>query len=68
MAGCAKPRVVDADQLQDRNGIAYLPNEEKPFTGFAVAKYPNGQKKKEVTYKDGKKISEKEWDEDGNPK
>ena len=40
MAGCTKPREVDWELLQDRNGIAYLPNEEKAFTGVAVKKYP----------------------------
>ena len=53
LAGCAKP--VDVDQLEERDdGLSYLPNEEKPFTGVAVKKYPNGEKKEEVTYKDGK--------------
>ena len=54
LAGCTKPREVDMGQLQERNGIAYLPNEEKPFTGVAVMKYDNGQKKRETTWKDGK--------------
>ena len=27
--------------------------------------YPNGQKKAEINYKDGKIISSKYWDEDG---
>ena len=67
LAGCAKP--VDVDQLEERDdGLSYLPNEEKPFTGVAVKKRPNGQKRYEVTYnKNGYRISSKRWDEDGNP-
>jgi len=45
--------VVDADLLQDRNGVYYLPNEAKPFTGVGVRKYKSGQKEEE-TFKDGK--------------
>ena len=33
--------------------IAYLPNEETPFTGRAQDFHDNGQKKKETNYKDG---------------
>ena len=46
--------VVAADQLEERDGLSYLPNEEKPFTGVAVEKYPNGQKEYEGTLKAGK--------------
>ena len=44
--------VVDYDQLERRDGLRYF--EEKPFTGVTVRKYPNGQKKEEGTFKDGK--------------
>ena len=49
----APPIVVNWNQLQDRNGVYYLPNESKPFTGVAVRKYKSGQKE-ETTFKDGK--------------
>ena len=43
---------------QKRNdGLVYLPNETKPFTGMFVDWHPNGQKKEEVNYIDGKKTS-----------
>jgi len=54
---------VDYARLQDRSGVMYLPNEEKPFKGVAVLKFKkewwrfwhtNGQKEYEGTYKDGK--------------
>ena len=44
---------VDTDTLI-RNGIIYLPNETKPFTGNNLCKYENGQIKSEGNYKDGK--------------
>jgi len=67
MAGCAKPREVDGDLLQNRNGIYYLPNEEKSFTGVAVSKHENGQKKRhETTYKDGSQYGLwTKWHENG---
>ena len=68
--------VVDEDQLEERDDLHYF--EEKPFTGVAVKKYPNGQKYMEDTFKAGKIISNKvwsyhgefisskSWDKDGN--
>ena len=47
---------VDTDALI-RNGIIYLPNETKPFTGNNLCKYENGQIKSERTYKDGKLVA-----------
>lgn len=41
--------------IQIRNEIAYLPNENEPFTGKYEEYYStNGQKKSETSYKDGK--------------
>ena len=45
--------VFDVSMKQIRNGLVYLPNETKPFTGGFVGWYPNGQKKEEVNYIDG---------------
>jgi antitoxin component YwqK of YwqJK toxin-antitoxin module len=39
--------------LQDRNGLAYAPNEATPFTGILEHKFPNGQKQAEGNFKDG---------------
>ena len=36
--------------------------------GLYTTWYENGQKAEEATYKNGKLISSKEWDKDGNPK
>ena len=49
---------VETD-AQDRNGIIYLPNETKPFTGKNLCEYENsdGQLLYERNYKDGVCIS-----------
>ena len=46
--------IVDGRKLEKHNGVAYLPNEETPFTGRAVGFFENGQKRYEKNYKDGK--------------
>jgi antitoxin component YwqK of YwqJK toxin-antitoxin module len=51
-AGVDAPDAVDGDKLEERDDLWYF--EEKPFTGVAVKKWPNGQKWGEFTYKDGK--------------
>lgn len=55
LAGCEQERVIDLDQLQDRNGMFYEVNATEGFTGTVVAgRYENGQKKGEATLLDGK--------------
>ena len=55
--------------IQVRNGLAYLPNETKPFTGGFVGQYKNRQKKIEVHYKDGKRHGDfTMWHENGSMK
>ena len=39
---------------EDGNQLYYLPNQDVPFTGKAVAKWPDGEKMTEISYKDGK--------------
>ena len=46
--------VVDRDQMQNRNGLYFLPNKDVPYTGLAASNYENGQKQSEGTFKDGK--------------
>ena len=59
-------QTVDISKTVERGGLRYEINSETPFTGVAVDKYENGQKKVEVTWKDGKKLSGTYWDEEGN--
>ncbi len=43
------------DYLQDRNGVRYEVNqEEPPYTGKFIDAWPNGQKKEEINYTNGK--------------
>ena len=41
--------------LQDRGGVRYEGNSKTPFTGKVIEFYKDGQKK-EINYKDGKKV------------
>jgi antitoxin component YwqK of YwqJK toxin-antitoxin module len=65
---------VEADDvittvIQNRNGISYMPNSDKPFTGKYVSSYGNGQKKSEENYKDGKQDGlATEWYKNGQKK
>ena len=54
---------------QDRNGIIYLPNETKPFTGNNLCEYGNGQFKSQGKVKDGKRDGKwTGWHENGQIK
>ena len=53
MVGCGDG-IVDYDDLENRNGVTYLADEETPFTGRAEIFHENKQKKAEATFKDGK--------------
>ena len=53
MFGCGE-EVVDASNLQHRNGLEYLRNEESPFSGRVESFHENGQKSWEKNYKGGK--------------
>ncbi|MGZ5601790.1 MAG: hypothetical protein ACXWFX_14465 [Methylobacter sp.] len=51
-----KPKeIVTSEELEIRNDLAYVPNEDKPFTGKHQEYHPNKKKYIEVNYKDGKK-------------
>ena len=45
---------VDWSKLQDRSGVTYLPNTDKPFSGYAKDAYENEQIKYLFQFKDGK--------------
>lgn len=51
-----KPKeTVTKKDLDIKNDLAYLPNEDKPFTGKHEQYHSNGKKYTETDYKDGKK-------------
>ena len=55
-----KTGCVETD-TQDRNGIIYLPNETKPFTGKNLCKFENGEIHSEANYIDGKIEGKRTW-------
>ncbi|MDC0298504.1 hypothetical protein OAL21_04995, partial [Akkermansiaceae bacterium] len=54
--GCGekKSEGVNLDELEVREGVAYLKNSDSPYTGKVFEFHDNGQKKSETTLKDGK--------------
>lgn len=60
--GCSEKTT---DKIEEKNGLAYAPNETEPFTGQYKISYPNeqklviayrnGQKEAETNYKNGKR-------------
>ena len=66
--GCGekKSEDVNLDELEDREGVAYLKNSDSPYTGKVFEFHDNGQKKSETTLKDGKPDGLSEaWFENG---
>ncbi len=57
---------VYGKQLEERDGIHYLPGTEVTFTGVAVWNFASGKRKSELTFKDGRKDGPwTKWYEDG---
>ena len=54
--GCGEKKSEDVnhDELEVREGVAYLKNSDSPYTGKVFEFHDNGQKKLEAGYKDGK--------------
>jgi antitoxin component YwqK of YwqJK toxin-antitoxin module len=59
--------IVSSEELDIRNDLAYLPNEDKPFSGKYKENHSNGKKYIEIKYKDGKRNGVLiMWDEYGH--
>ena len=56
---------VEWSKLQNRNGIAYLPNSTNPFTGYGMLNFENGQVEVLAQIKDGYVTRLKQWKENG---
>ena len=48
-----KSEDVNRDELEDREGVAYLKNSDSPYTGKCFEFHDNGQKQTEGNFKDG---------------
>ena len=57
---------VNAEKLEEREGLAYVKGSDAPYTGKVYGLYENGQKKAEANFKDGKRDGlELQWYENG---
>ena len=56
---------VESAKLEDRNGYKYLPNTEKPYSGWAKETYDNGQVKSLTQFKEGNVVLATSWHENG---
>ena len=54
-------------KVQDRNGDAYIPNTDQPYSGWSKSTYENGQFKTLTTFEKGSVIREQKWKENGIP-
>ncbi len=59
---------VDWSKLQDRSGVTYLPNTDKPYSGWAKQNYDNEQVKVLAEFTDGSVTRLKQWKQNGIPK
>ncbi|MEC8656879.1 MAG: hypothetical protein VXY50_10140, partial [Verrucomicrobiota bacterium] len=59
---------VEWSKLQNRNGDAYLPNTDKPYSGWAKQNYDNEQVKVLAEFTDGSVTHLKQWQKNGIPK
>lgn len=60
---------IDLSLLENKNGVFYEKGAEKPFTGKVTAKYPDGKKMLESSWKNGKQDGKQtQYYEDGKPK
>jgi antitoxin component YwqK of YwqJK toxin-antitoxin module len=69
--GCGEKKSdgVNLDELEDREGVAYLKNSDSPYTGKCFEFHDNGQKKSEGNLKDGKQHGLSVlWHENGQKK
>ena len=58
---------VEWSKLQNRNGDAYIPNTDKPYSGWAKQKYDNEQVKVLAEFTDGSVTRLRQWQENGIP-
>lgn len=53
-----KAKPISMNDIQERNGIYYIPNSENPFTGNGISYHSNGQVKEKASFLEGKKHGE----------
>jgi len=55
LLGLGEVEVVDYGSLEARDGLVYIKDDSKPFSGRADSRYENGELKSSITYENGKK-------------
>ena len=58
---------VEWSKLQNRNGDTYIPNTDKPYSGWAKQNYDNEQIKVLAEFTDGSVTRLRQWQENGLP-
>ena len=58
---------VEWSKLQNRNGDAYIPNTDKPYSGWAKQNYDNEQVKVLAEFTNGSVTRLRQWQENGIP-
>ena len=67
--GCSSSEPINFENtLEVRDSVFYTKDKNKPYNGEVFSLHENGPKWLETTYKDGKGISSKRWNEDGSVK
>ena len=66
IVGCSKS--VDETTLIEKNGVMYLPNSDKPYTGEVFTNYSTGEKEYQGTYEKGLLVSYSYLNKDGSVK
>ena len=66
IVGCSKP--VDESSLVEKDGMMYLPNSDKPYTGEVFNNYSTGEKEYQGTYENGLLVSYSFLNKDGSLK
>ena len=67
IVGCSQ-KPVDETTLIEKDGVMYLPNSEKPYTGEVFTNYPIGEKLYQGTYEDGLLVQYSYLNKDGSVK
>jgi len=61
IVGCSKEPINYEETLNERDGVFYTKDTNKPYSGQVFSLFDDGKKKEEGTLKDGKMISRTEW-------
>ena len=58
---------IEYEKLQNRNGLAYLPNKSEPYEGWCKRRYDNEQAEALIYFANGKLTRVMTWQENGLP-